>query len=271
MSWRVFSITFVLSLLGCKEEPLKEPPTPPDMEALAESFESPFGSLDEENAAALGEWLINDAGTELVLMTVLIDLILPSWIRGAEGGSADVQEESSGGGPPQLMGEGWMRISLPCTFGEGAGEGRLSFYSLFSLIGLDPTLWGTLSDCSWPEESFAISGELAFFLPRVGPPFATIDWPGPARSWISFSGDFELADLSMSGRYLSAFDETESLILWSREGARFLVAFPRVTLADLGAGGGTFDSFRLITGEDIWSCSLTELTCSTDSGEVREL
>ena len=34
MSWRIFSLTLILSLLGCKEEPLKEPPTPPDMEAL---------------------------------------------------------------------------------------------------------------------------------------------------------------------------------------------------------------------------------------------
>jgi hypothetical protein len=158
---RIVTIRFVTPLalllmvtgLSCFGEPPEvKKPKPPDVSATVARFESPTGTLDDQNlpeiVALLGPL------TELLETTGLADLLSETLGSLAESPGAAGGAGATGAEQSSFGGEGWLRLTRICSgWTPGAtpepANGTLSLTAGFTDDHLDPVVWGKAEDCHY--------------------------------------------------------------------------------------------------------------------------
>lgn len=155
-SWRP---AVVLSALCACAAPGVEKPAPPDMGQLLQRYESPTGSFDPEDSTAVAttvtllDEVVGDTDVVPRVTELLREVIRPlTSLRRRE-----PEEPDTGSDQPfelSLRADGYLvatRIcpgwTLPSVVDAENGQARVT--ATFSEAGLDPVVWGTVSDCRY--------------------------------------------------------------------------------------------------------------------------
>lgn len=146
---------------ACGAQPVDKP-KPPDMTALVAAYDAPSGVFDEAAVDALTAELLERAP---IVERLGLDVSVAGVVDQAVDASDDPEKESAsvpGGGSEVgadesgslLQGEGFLLITRTCdgwTSPPVAAKenGSMMLHAGFTEAGLDPVVWGTLTECKY--------------------------------------------------------------------------------------------------------------------------
>jgi hypothetical protein len=255
MRWGLLAL---LPLFGC-ERPAPERPTPPDLSALVEAYNTPTGTLNARSGRALVEALperLQDVADVISLVVVAsggvtgfggIDTEAESALHAAHYGLSTEE------GVWHVTAEagGWGELRRRCPGWEDDGDrGVLTLRALIEPAGISDTIWGEVAGCRAVDEEgkrFRYDGELAIFAPNLGQSgflfsmLGTVDNSELARG---FELDLQIADSLLMMRH--TLDD----------GARFLI----------GLDTEANDGLRIEDATGLWQCG--EGGCTGPGGDL---
>lgn len=150
-----------LCLCACGAQPIDKP-EPPDMTALVAAYDAPDGTLDQAAVAALTAELLERApivaqlGFDVTIAGVVDQAAQSSEEPSSEttsvpGSDAELAADEGGS---LLQGEGYLVITRICNGWSSPAvaakeNGRMALTAGFTEAGLDPVVWGTLTECKY--------------------------------------------------------------------------------------------------------------------------
>lgn len=276
----------LVALGGCNRDITDPKPTPPDLSAMVEAYESPSGALAAEDLGAVVAQLDERLGVLRLLCgwedalgipceggscggCPLLDAVRASFagLGGSTAGASEGEDAQSAGsiGGVSLTGTGWLRIRRLCG-GHGAepvadaANGALELILGFTEAGLDPVIWGRMEACleNVADVPLEIEGDLQIAAGGL----ADLSQLAEAGLIIGLEGELVAA---VEGETLTSSVDID-LQLDAEGGTAF-----RLPLADgtsilyvVAPGGG--EGFE--TREGLWTCDLSAATCEGPAGEV---
>ena len=256
--WICCPLLFMLAV-GCQQE-VEAPPPPkaPPAPEWAREFNSPLGELSAERQEALIDWAISSGGVGAAVGLTIGELLLSQWLAPLSGGADQGGSEMI----PALEGlqvDGWAQLTLPCTRGE------LSFSLLLSEEGIEPIMWGEMSQCEYPELGLAMDGSITFFMPRFSGLFSAGGWADnePDGIWLWLEGAMAIDDFSAEvdtaleisaseGRAKTLYEDGETRFVISLEG---LDDFEEIESSLMTL------TFLVETGSARWRCNVESRGC----------
>jgi hypothetical protein len=170
------------------------------------------------------DWAISSGGIGAAVGLTIGEVLLSQWL--APLSSMEGQGESEM--IPTLEGlqiDGWAQLTLPCTRGE------LSFSLLLSEAGIEPVMWGEMSQCEYPELGLTMDGSITLFMPRFSGIFSAGGWADnePNGIWLWLEGTMAIDDFSAEvdtaleisaseGRAKTLYEDNETRFVISLEG-----------------------------------------------------
>lgn len=251
-------LLFVLAV-GCQQD-VETPPPPkaPPASEWAREFNSPLGELSAERQEALIDWAIGSGGVGAAVGLTIGEFLLSQWL-------APLSSEEGQGGSEMIPGleglqvDGWAQLTLPCTRGE------LSFSLLLSEEGIEPVMWGEMSQCEYPELGLAMDGSITLFIPRFSGLFSAGGWADnePNGIWLWLEGEMAIDDFSAevdTALEISASDG-RAKTLYEEGETRFVISFEG--LEDFEEIQSSLMTLTLLvdTGAASWRCSVEFRDC----------
>lgn len=258
---------------GCGTGQTFDPPTPPDMTELVESYEQPSGTLTPQTALEVAQGLVVTA-KDLQSAALLVKSVssgAESLNQAKEEGTAETSEGGLATAEQALSTsiDFWARATWICTGWEGDDApvdekwGKVVLTAVGDRDGLDDVIWGALKSCRLLQDDGGqqdIDGDVRVYYP---------DQSAGRDLLIAFSGTWLGAagaptDLDIDFRVVG-----DALItLQEASNGSFLVQVPFDGLEGLSAGG----ALQIRDASDTWSCTVkTDLeggTCTHDGETV---
>jgi len=154
---RLGSLAILLTLAACGgPEPQEvEKPVPPDMSALARSYEAPDGILSQDTVTEVYDagYAILDTVRELGIDETLIDTVLEA-LEAKENGETTTNGALGTQRQALTEGEGYLLATRICN-GWGAeavpdaANGAIRLTLGFTEAGVDPVVWGEVESCQY--------------------------------------------------------------------------------------------------------------------------
>ena len=259
--WESIIFVIFITFCGACQEKIDIPPapSPPAIEERARDFNQAQGELNEDALLALKDWLTSSGGLGTISLMLVSEFLLTDWLGNL---SQDEMQDD-----PQVLEnidlEGWARLNLPCP-----GGGNLSFNLLLDQSKIAPVVWGNLEECSYPELSLVVSGELNLFMPSFAalPIFSRGDWGENEANgvWIELKGSLRLGELEGQTSQILMIDADKKIVrtLWEDSNQRFVISISEVDWTTI-----TFDdlealSVTLETDSNTYRCQLTDSMCT---------